>query len=163
MHTFFAPAERDGLEAIRRDHFLVSRNARVKAALSSYPNLAAVLNDKRQILAVNQPLMARLGISNADQVLGLRPGEALDCIHAREEIGGCGTSRHCKDCGAVIAILACRFEDRPVERDCIIFTTDDSGAGLLHLTGRVSPMELPNGKFLLLYLSEKVPRQQTSM
>lgn len=39
-------------------------------------------------------------------MLGLRLGESLDCVHAREEPGGCGTSRVCSTCGAVITMMS---------------------------------------------------------
>ena len=46
-----------------------------------------MLNERRQILAVNDVLLAELGIENPASVLGLRPGEMIDCVHAREEDG----------------------------------------------------------------------------
>ena len=40
-----------------------------------------------------------------DQIIGLRPGEALGCIHAHECESGCGTSQFCGQCGVVRVIL----------------------------------------------------------
>ena len=41
-----------------------------------------------------------------DQIIGLRPGEALGCIHAYECASGCGTSQFCRQCGTVRVILS---------------------------------------------------------
>ena len=155
MHSYFAAAMRDPLDKIQQDHFLIARNPVVKEMLSTAGGMAAVLNEHRQVLHLNQRLMKRLGIQGPNTGLGLRPGEILECVHAREEPGGCGTSKSCKDCGAVIAILSCQAKNKSVEQDCVIFTETDGEAGLLHLHVRVVPINLHARQFLLVFLEDK--------
>ena len=78
------------------------------------------MNEHRQIVALNDTFLKMLGISDAEEKLGLRPGEAVDCIHAHEMDGGCGTSKYCSSCGAAIAIVTCIDEDRPAEKICAL-------------------------------------------
>lgn len=155
MHTYFAAALRDPMEKLQEDHFFVARNALLKEMLSTAGSLAAVLNEHRQVLHLNQRLMKRLGLDSSHESLGLRPGEALGCVHAREEPGGCGTSKSCKDCGAVLAILACQAENRAVEQDCVIFTDDQGESGILHFHVKVSPVELQARRLLMIFLEDK--------
>ena len=163
MHSYFAAALRDPMEKLQEDHFFVARNALLKEMLSSAGGLAAVLNEHRQVLHINQRLMKRLGLNSPKESLGLRPGEALGCIHAREEPGGCGTSKSCRDCGAVLAIMACLTRNRPVEQDCVIFTEAQGESGLLHFHVKVSPVELQARRLLMIFLEDKSSAPEMSL
>jgi len=65
-----------------------------------------ILNKQRQIIFANKTTLKTLGVADAETLFGLRPGEAVDCVHAVENAGGCGTTEFCKNCGAVNAILS---------------------------------------------------------
>jgi hypothetical protein len=65
-----------------------------------------VLNRERQIVAANQNLSELLNCA-AETLLGLRMGEAFNCIHGHEEPGGCGTALACRVCGVLKATLTC--------------------------------------------------------
>ena len=93
--TFFAPAGRRGNERLAVEISAVTRNPVIDAVLTSVSGLLAVLNERRQILAINDALIDMLGISDASQIPGLRPGEAIGCAHSAEGPDGCGTSRYC--------------------------------------------------------------------
>ncbi len=54
---------------------------------------------------MNQGALEFTGLDNLTSIIGKRTGEILDCIHAQEEIGGCGTSESCTYCGAVNVML----------------------------------------------------------
>lgn len=103
--TKFAPAERLKQE----DIFDIKNNlsqARVFIqALNLFPEIVLVLNSYRQIVYANEALVKVLGVDSIEAVLGKRPGEAFGCICSSIELGGCGTSEFCRECGAVNAIL----------------------------------------------------------
>ncbi len=61
-----------------------------------------------------------LGIDDLAKALGLRPGEALQCIHADDEPSGCGTTKFCSTCGAAIAIVSSLKHNKSVERICAL-------------------------------------------
>ncbi len=87
--TYFAPPERDSQEKIRRDHSSLRAMALVRQLLDSFPEPAMILNRHRQIVHANDKLLA-LRRTGQDEIIGLRPGEMLDCIHSGEMEAGCG-------------------------------------------------------------------------
>jgi hypothetical protein len=104
--TFFASPERAREGDLRRQIEEVSSNPVIDALVASVSGLLAVLNEHRQIVALNDTLLNAIGVKDSGEVLGLRPGEAIRCVHADELAGGCGTSRYCSTCGAAIAIVS---------------------------------------------------------
>ena len=91
MDTYFAPPERSNDEQLRAEIELISKNAVIDGLLHSASGLLAILNEHRQILALNDSLLEALGCNNVDEALGLRPGEALKCVHSSDTPNGCGT------------------------------------------------------------------------
>ena len=160
METHFAPAERSNDEQLKVEIHSVSDNPVIDGLLGAVGGLLAVLNEKRQILALNEKLLATLGITNADEVLGLRPGEAIHCIHAHDEPGGCGTSAFCSTCGAAIAIVSSLGENKPVERMCALQVEKASGPADLYLRVRSCPIRFNDTRLLLLFLQDITRQQQ---
>ncbi len=86
--TYFAPAERaDPDEVIQARTLFLSDPLRV-AMLDSIPDPAVVLNKERQIVTGNHALRNILHLTDDQSILGLRPGEAVTCIHANDQPGG---------------------------------------------------------------------------
>lgn len=121
METAFAPAERASQEEIRRQYMKLAQLPFVRDFLDAIPNMSVVLNEHRQIIFANRAFAEFLGVKESDrllgkshceafsclyaEVLGSRPGEAVGCVRSRLTDGGCGTTRFCQTCGAVIAIM----------------------------------------------------------
>lgn len=116
--------------------------------------LLAVLNKDRQILAINETLMKMLGIEDAEKALGLRPGEAVDCVYSDITEGGCGTTEYCSSCGAAIAIVTSLSEDVPVQRTCAIKTGSVDGSDDLFIKVRACPIQEEDVKLILLFLQD---------
>jgi signal transduction histidine kinase len=106
LFTQFAPAERAPEEEIREQARYFPGEGLLFQLLDAMPDVLLVLNQQRQIVFANRALFDWLGLPRAGQVRGLRPGEALGCIHAFESEGGCGTTEFCQFCGAVQSILS---------------------------------------------------------
>ena len=104
MKTFFASAERSAPEKLRGQLRQVSQSPVMDQVLRSVGGIIAVLNRDCQILAVNLEFARRLGLQFTEEVLGLRPGESIRCVHADDLAGGCGTTRFCRTCGIAISI-----------------------------------------------------------
>ena len=119
METYFASAERISENELQQEIEAVSQNPVIDGLMNVVSGLLAVLNEQRQILALNEILLEMLGIDNADEVLGLRPGEALQCVHADKPPNGCGTTEFCSSCGAAIAIVTSLGQDKPVEKNAL--------------------------------------------
>ena len=120
MGTHFAIATRATAVELADEIRVVSGNPVVSGLLHSVSGIVAILDEHRQIVALNDSLLQMLGIKNPGQALGLRLGEALHCVHASDEPAGCGTTEFCSTCGAAVAIVASLEEDMPAERLCAL-------------------------------------------
>ena len=115
LPTKFAPAERAVSLAVAEDNERFRANQMMTELLAASPGIYLILNEYRQIVFASDGVLALPGVNSVDDVLGLRPGEALDCEHAVIEPGGCGTSEFCRECGAVRAILTSLTGRRDVQ------------------------------------------------
>jgi signal transduction histidine kinase len=98
----------------------------VDTMMGLFGSIVAILNEYRQILAVNTTLLRTLGVENPGSLIGLRPGEALNCRYAGDGPDGCGTGETCRSCGAALALAAREVDDKPVEEECVL-SVEQSG------------------------------------
>src|ERR1017187_10652383 len=97
--TRFLPAGRLALPRILEEATQVGESPVLMAMLDSSPGMIALLNPERQIVYCNEAFVKAGGLASKGDALGLRPGELLQCIHANDMPGGCGTSSSCCHCG----------------------------------------------------------------
>lgn len=126
LPTAFAPAERATPREFNTQINKISKLANFWDLLNTVPNILLVLNAQRQIVYANQVLFDALDIT-PENVIGQRPGELLDCIHADAMPGGCGTTEFCRTCGAANAILT-SLDGQRASQECRI--TQHSGGAL---------------------------------
>lgn len=160
LKTSFAPAERAEADALKIDIDLVANHTLVDGLLHAVSGLLAVLNEHRQIVTLNTTLLQMLDIENPEQVLGFRPGEAIGCVHAHDNPGGCGTSETCVNCGAVIAIVTSLAENKPAENICAAKVRRNGNESDLFLRVQAVPLDLNGRRFLLLFLQDITRQQQ---
>lgn len=152
--TYFAPAERLEGEDLRREIEIISQNAFIDEMLHTVSGLLAVLNDHRQIVALNDTMMKMLGVANIGDVLGIRPGEALGCVHSTEMPGGCGTSSSCPSCGIVISIVLSLSSGRIEERTCAVTIGTKEQMRDMFFNVRCAPVDYRGKRFLLVFLQD---------
>ncbi|GAB4293812.1 MAG: PAS domain-containing sensor histidine kinase [Desulfuromonadia bacterium] len=158
--TWYAPPERLGVDLLTRQIREVSSHPLTDSLLSLMEGSIAILNEQRQVIAVNQSFLSLLGIDDPDQSLGLRPGEYVGCIHAHDMPGGCGTSRHCQTCGAVIALMASLSHDRSERNVCALQVKRQGGVRDLFFDVRSTPVRLGTNRFLLFSIRETTLLQE---
>lgn len=142
--TAFLPAERRSKEEVINQSALLDGSSILMALINTSPNFLLVLNSDRQIIFTNQWLLDYLEETDPTVVLGLRPGEVLDCIHAFETEGGCGTTEFCKTCGAAKAIIS-GLNGKSAVQECRILQRNSGGA--LDLKVHTTPLEIEGEKF----------------
>lgn len=123
LETEFAPAARASLDEVACHFDSLSTTSLLRDLMRAIPNIVLILNQKRQIVFANDRLLEHLQLQDLCTVLGQRPGELFDCVHAFETAGGCGTTRFCQHCGAVRAILQAQKGNMDVQ-ECRILCTD---------------------------------------
>lgn len=106
QETLHAPAERHDDGRVAELSGDLDQYEGLRPIIDAMPGLVAVLNECRQVVMANKAMLEVLGDGDPAQLLGLRPGEIVDCRHAREMAAGCGTAEACSSCGAVAAIMA---------------------------------------------------------
>ncbi len=77
METYFASPERVTDAELAFEIDFVSKNPVMSGMLHSINGLLAVLDEHRQVVAINDTFLQMLGIDDPSQILGLRPGEVL--------------------------------------------------------------------------------------
>jgi len=159
METHFASPHRASRVELEAQVRFATNNAVIDAVLNAAGGLIAVLNEHRQIVAMNDAFLATIGVEDPRQVLGFRPGEAIECIHACEEEGGCGTARPCATCGAAIAIVTTQRTGRPVEQKCVATVVREGRFEDLYLDVRAVMLPDEYEGHLLLFLHDITTEQ----
>jgi hypothetical protein len=152
--TCFAPAERLEKDAMRPVFETLSRNPVMDGVLRAASGMLAILNEHRQVAAVNGRLLETAGIEDAEALLGARPGEVLGCVHAFEKPNGCGTTPVCASCGVAVAIVASLTEDAPVERLCALKRSVNGVEEECCFSVRSCPVMIESRRFVLLFLQD---------
>jgi len=161
--TCYAPAARMADTEIQEQVKSMVGNPVIDTLLKSIGGFLAILNEQRQILAANENFMKAVGVSNVSEILGLRPGEALHCIHAAEQDGGCGTSEYCATCGAVVAIMTCLGNNEPVECPCSITLRKEGANKNLYFSVRTCPLAFGGRRLVILFMQDMSLHQQRAV
>jgi len=149
--TEFASAERASSKSVLRTAKLLGSSGFVHHVTNTLPSILLILNQQRQVVFKNQRLMELLGTSSDLEVLGKRPGELLDCIHASESSCGCGTTEFCRECGAVNAILETQNQGKTTKKECRIITNKGD---VFDFRVWTSPYTFEDTEFTILSLTD---------
>jgi hypothetical protein len=160
LQSHFAPAERLSAEEIDKEITMLTNNPLIDGLMQAANSLFTILNEHRQIVAINESFLKMMGIEDAGSVLGLRNGEYVKCIHAEEMAGGCGTSSYCSTCGSIVATIASLDLDEPVERTCAITVERDNKEAELYFQVRCCPVTVEGRRFVLMFLQDISVQQQ---
>jgi K+-sensing histidine kinase KdpD len=101
----FDPKDRKTLAEVKRQAAIFTQNKFHVSLIESLSQMLVVLNKERQIIFANKLYYDFCGVPVTKSIIGKRPGEAINCVHAFLTTGGCGSSNFCKTCGAANAIL----------------------------------------------------------
>ncbi len=121
--------------------------------LESLPDPILVIDESRRIVFANRRLEDLLKRPRGS-LIGLRPGEALRCVHSCETPGGCGASEACGLCGADIAIARIRFSGKQEVEDFRVLRETEEGVSALDLRLWVTPLDLEDRRYSLVVLHD---------
>lgn len=158
--TYFAPAGRAGERELFRLSRLTLEDPVTRAILDSVSGLVMILGEQRQVLAINDELLSALGRDCADCCVGLRPGEVFGCHNASSGPDGCGTSRNCRHCGAVIAILAAQASDEPTSGDCVLTVAKNEAFVSTEFKVRATPIRVGEHRLIVFVLLDDSSRNR---
>jgi signal transduction histidine kinase len=160
MKTFFAAARRTNKTELALEIEMASRHPVIQELLHTVGGLLAVLDEHRQVIALNDSFLRLLGITDPETTLGLRPGEAMRCVHADDEPAGCGTTRFCSSCGAAVAIVSSLTKNQPTDRLCALTVKQGETSVDMALAVHAAPIVINGKKFVMLFLQDITRQQQ---
>lgn len=148
--TNFAPANRAEQSEILKQAELFQNNEALNVLGNAVSQMLAVLNRQRQIIYANKHYLQFLGVSSLKKIIGKRVGEAVNCIHAFNGNGGCGTTEFCRKCGAVNAVIESESGKQSV-KECKIMTVNNNA---LNLEVTATPYIHQNEIFTIFAISD---------
>ena len=159
VETYFAPVRRTDRREFENQIVDISHNPIMNTLLKTVSGLMVVLNEDRQIVAINHAFLESIGITDPEKVLGLRLGESLQCIHAHAEPHGCGTTPQCVTCGAAIAMMAAIERDIPEEQVCALSAVKDGVVNDICLMIQAHPLWVDGRRWILLFVQDITQEQ----
>ncbi len=151
QETLFANPDRTQAEEIARKARNLGQALVSWDILDCAPTPMMVLDENRQMVAANQALeemFRELGLAPAP---GMRPGEALGCVYSFQMPAGCGTSEHCRECGACQAILQAQKGER-CRRECRLTFRVGEVLRATEMEVTASPLDVHGARYTILSL-----------
>jgi signal transduction histidine kinase len=152
--TRFAPPERVSPSEVEAAALQLSNDSLLKALLDATGMFVMVLNKYRQIVVASNELAHQLDLSTIESLIGFRPGEAFNCVHAWENPAGCGASEACSTCGAVLAILQSQQSGLPHERECLMRVRRGEIEEALEFRVKTSQVKILGESYTLIALTD---------
>ncbi len=146
--------ERLGKEEIQALHQLLVSEPHLKDVLDAFSLPVFILNQHRQVILSNKVFLDFLGGISQEHILGLRPGEIVNCIHAQETEHGCGTADACAVCGAVQAVMESIRKNLKVEMDAVVNVTHNGQLNGLHFLVSAAPYTVKDQPFYLVTMRD---------
>ena len=157
--SYFAPPGRASARTLHRETEACLAHPVAQFLMESLDGLVLILDEHRQILATNARMQAALGVP-PDTLQGQRPGEALTCVHPGEGPAGCGTSRACAHCGAVLAILEAQRTGAPVQSECLLMLRRGGTEACAEFQITVHPLKVGPHRFQVVLLHDQGPAKR---
>jgi cob(I)alamin adenosyltransferase len=144
----FALDERLPIEAIAKKLHDFSKSPCLQY-FDEFPLALLVVNSHRQIVYSNSVFQQTFGASDPTGLIAMRPGEAMSCINAGKGPDGCGTSAHCRECGATRTLLKSITENTHSQQDCQLLIHDGTDVKAKDFRVFVSPWSLGDSIFFV--------------
>jgi len=152
MRTKYASAEKAGKNQLMKEFLFLKNIDYIENLMNSLPFLGAILNKQRQVVYANEKLLDVLNIETIEEILGQRPGNALRCVNADKDTGGCGTSENYTVCGAVNCILESQRSMKKVVKECRITAQSDDEIVAYDFLVTTVPFHWQNKQFFIFSL-----------
>jgi len=159
MDSYFAPAKKTEKRKLKNQITDICQNPIMDALLKTASGLLVILNEERQIVAMNHSFIEKLGIKDAQEALGLRLGEIMGCVHAFKKPAGCGTTEYCVSCGAAIAMMSALQDDQTNEQTCALVSDKGGIVSDICLKVKAAPIEFDNKRWIIFY-AQDITQQQ---
>lgn len=131
----------------------MSNEALLRGLIDALPSYVFLVDEDVSILDYNAAAATLLG-NNRDRVLRHRGGDALECIHAKESVGGCGRSESCKNCLVRNSVQEAFAGNRVVRRQVNMELTQGHGTKSLKILLTASPFDYRGHRHVVLVFED---------
>ena len=163
METKYATADRSSDESIATSNLSLEKIPYLNDIFCSLSYIFCILDENRQIVFTNEILMKTLYIEDVSLVLGKRFGEAINCRFSHDEVGGCGTSEHCRYCGAINTILQSQKTGLKTKSECRIRRMIDGTENFLDVEVTATPFLHENLNYTIFSLIDITDRKRRAI
>jgi K+-sensing histidine kinase KdpD len=152
METFHSDPKIENAKKLQEQVQALSLIEEFRGLFETLPYIVFILNSKRQILFSNHSIIEKIPELEFKEFLGKRAGEYLNCIHKADCISGCGTSEHCRVCGAVNVVLRSQKEQKKIIGECTISSIINHQMTHFNFQVSSSPLKIKNEVFYVFSL-----------
>ena len=153
---------REPFEEILKSNVEIAGIQYIKDILSSLSSVICILNDRNEVVFSNDAMLEKYNIDLEEHVLGVRPGDIFNCVNAKSETGGCGTTEKCEYCGAKTAFDQAWKRSEKVVRECRITSQKDNETLQLDLQVTATPI-LFEKKYLIVSIEDITERKRKAL
>lgn len=137
----------------------LQKNSDFISVFSQLPDMALVINQKREIVYGNQKLLDDLGLKKVEESLSYRPGELFNCIHTING-SGCGDSEDCRYCQAFSVVKESQVTKTTVSREARVTVRPSNKSLSLDLKVTASPLLLNNLSSMTMVFFSDISHQK---
>lgn len=153
MNTFFACPNRMSSEMIETLSEELSHDPVAIGILNAVDSFVVIINSNRQIVSANSNFLELLSVTETE-LRGQRLGESLQCVNASDAPNGCGTSKKCKYCGAVLTMIEAFEKHNVVNGECSLLVKNEKGIAGAEFRVKASPLSFNQQEYVVLVLTD---------
>ena len=139
---------------IQTEFNLLSSDKYFKIFIEAMPDVAIVVNSKRQVIYANRELLDLLGISDITDSIGLKPGELFKCGNLKDAAEVCGTTKACSYCGLSNSLLQARHSGKPALFESRISSRAINGGQAFDVEVKTSPIAVGEQTFYIVSIKD---------
>ena len=147
------------LEGQQTEQLLRARESELAAIYQGLPSLLLMVDQDRRVHKVNQAVLENVGKDQVE-VIGLRGGEALQCVNALDDPRGCGFGPDCSDCQVREAIDDTLENGQPHRRREVLMHLDRDKPKGVHFLLSTAPVDMGEQQRVLISLENITERKQ---
>ncbi|MDZ7723682.1 MAG: PAS domain S-box protein [candidate division KSB1 bacterium] len=151
----------DITERKRAEQKMIEQKELLTAIYRNAPLVIMVVNAERRIQEVNG-FGTQFAGKNAEEMLGLRGGEALRCMHVLDDPQGCGFGEFCQHCVIRNSVLdTLETGETRLQKEAPYFYQEDGKISEMTLLTSTTPIMVKGERMVLVTLQDITERKQT--
>ncbi len=132
------------------DNRLNKRDKDIVEMLNALPYSSIILDEARKIVFSNRAFLNQTEEKTFEDLIGLKPGQAIKCKHLDAKTGECGISQNCRFCGILQAVLKAQVSKVRSTEEARVIISHGLHTIDYDLSITASPVNMGDNAFILL-------------